>query len=242
MKYIFENKQGLTHARLLGIKNSNSEYLVFLDDDNFVAVNFINEALRVFNEFPWIGSFSGQIDLKFEHVPPAWTKKYWNLLAFRKFNGNHWSNVYFDNNCMPCGAGLCVRRSVAEKYSETHYNGPRSIILDRTKGSLLSGGDNDLAMCAIDLGMGVGIFESLKLSHYIPRFRTEIEYLKQLAYNIYFSSVILKYVRGYGVERIKFKTLFKRIILLITLPSCDRIIQFSCLRGELDAYKFINPK
>jgi hypothetical protein len=47
---------------------------------------------------------------------------------------------------MPCGAGLCVRRGVAEHYLRLHESGERTFQLDRTGDALLSGGDNDLAL------------------------------------------------------------------------------------------------
>jgi hypothetical protein len=92
---------------------------------------------------------------------------------------------------MPCGAELCVRRDVALHYLHLHESGKRSFQLDRVGDSLLSGGDNDLAACACDIGLGVGLFASLKLTHLIPPERLTVDYLARLLEGIHYSSTLL---------------------------------------------------
>jgi hypothetical protein len=56
---------------------------------------------------------------------------------------------------------------VAVHYLDLHESGERSFQFDRNGKSLLSGGDNDLAGCACDVGFGVGLIASLKLMRLI---------------------------------------------------------------------------
>ena len=65
------------------------------------------------------------------------------------------------------------------------------MLLDRVGNSLMSCGDNDLAACACDLGLGIGLIAALKLIHFIPKQRLELDYLSRLAESIQFSSLIL---------------------------------------------------
>ena len=97
---------------------------------------------------------------------------------------------------MPCGAGLCVRRPVAQHYLSLYDRGVRSMILDRVGTSLVSGGDNDLAACACDLGLGVGLFCALKLTHLMPPQRLKEDYLCRLVEGIEYSAAILMAERG----------------------------------------------
>src|SRR5262249_15966071 len=97
---------------------------------------------------------------------------------------------------MPCGAGLCVRRAAAEHYLFLHESGNRSFQFDRAGSSLLSGGDNDLAACACDIGMGVGLVASLKLTHLIPQVRLTKAYLTRLLEGITVTSTVLDSERG----------------------------------------------
>lgn len=97
---------------------------------------------------------------------------------------------------MPCGAGLCVRRAAADHYLHLHESGKRSFQFDRTGSSLFSGGDNDLAACACDIGLGVGLIATLKLVHLIPPERLTEDYLTRLIEGIHYSSTLLDAERG----------------------------------------------
>jgi hypothetical protein len=82
-----------------------------------------------------------------------------------------------------------------------HENGKRTFQYDRTDKSLLSGGDNDLAACACDVGLGVGLIASLKLTHLIPAERLTVDYLSRLAEGINYSSSLLDVARGMRIGK-----------------------------------------
>ena len=69
-------------------------------------------------------------------------------------------------------------------------------MLDRAGNSLVSGGDNDLAACSLDLGMTVGVTPSLQLTHIIPRERLAEDYLLRLIESIAYSGMILRSFRA----------------------------------------------
>jgi glycosyltransferase involved in cell wall biosynthesis len=193
---IREETLGLTAARLRGIRESTGDLLVFVDDDNVLDRDFLETAIRTMEEKPFLGSWSGQCRPAFEEPPPEWTRRYWGNLVIREFDHDVWSNLPRLAESMPCGAGLCVRRNVALHYLELHESGKRSFQFDRNGKSLLSGGDNDLAACACDIGLGVGLVASLKLTHLIPPERLTKDYLARLAEGIHYSGAVLDYVRG----------------------------------------------
>jgi glycosyltransferase involved in cell wall biosynthesis len=195
-RIVREETLGLTPARLRGIRESQRDLLVFVDDDNVLDRNFLEVALRVMKEKPFLGAWSGQCRACFEEPPPEWTRRYWGNLVIREFDHDAWSNLPRLPQSMPCGAGLCVRRKVARHYLNLHETGKRSFQFDRCGNSLLSGGDNDLAACACDLGLGVGLIASLKLTHLISRERLTEDYLSRLAEGIHYSGALLDYVRG----------------------------------------------
>ena len=84
---------------------------------------------------------------------------------------------------------------MAHFYADLHANGQRAFVMDRNGSSLISGGDVDLASCACDIGLGVGLFASLKLSHLIPSERLTEDYLLRLTEGIGYSGVILESFR-----------------------------------------------
>lgn len=242
IKVIVEPKQGLTYARLCGIKNSSGKLLIFVDDDNIIREDYFLEASKIYTEYSYIGAYSGQVELIFDKAPPEWTKKYWGMLVHRLFTGNYWGNKLFDNAIMPNGAGMCIRREVGEYYLSLHEEGKRVFTLDRSGKSLLSGGDNDFAMCACDLGMGMGLFENLFLKHFIPEYRLNLNYLKRLTYGIEFSSVLLKYMRTSKMDHISWKRRIYNKVRTLFLFSYDRTMVKYSDTGYNDAIKYIKRK
>jgi glycosyltransferase involved in cell wall biosynthesis len=200
-RIVREETMGLTAARLRGIRESTGELLVFVDDDNVLDSDFLEVAVRTMEERPFLGSWSGQCRPAFETPPPEWTRRYWGNLVIREFDRDIWSNLPRLPESMPCGAGLCVRRNVAQHYLELHESGKRSFQFDRNGKSLLSGGDNDLAACACDIGLGVGLIAALKLTHLISPERLTEDYLSRLAEGIHYSSILLDSEYGIRTER-----------------------------------------
>jgi glycosyltransferase involved in cell wall biosynthesis len=195
-RLVREEKLGLTPARLRGIREAAGDVLVFVDDDNVLAADYLEAALRIARERPFLGAWSGQCLACFDETPAAWTERYWGTLCIRRFEAEAWSNLPRLPATMPAGAGLCVRRTVAQRYLDLHDAGQRRFQLDRTGGSLISGGDNDLAACACDLGLGMGLMPDLKLQHLIPPQRLTADYIGRLVEGIEFSSVVLDANRG----------------------------------------------
>jgi glycosyltransferase involved in cell wall biosynthesis len=200
-RIVQEETLGLTAARLRGIRESTGDLLVFVDDDNVLDVDFLEIVLRTQEERPFLGSWSGQCRPAFEQPPPEWTRRYWGNLVIREFDHDVWSNLPRLPSTMPCGAGLCVRREVAMHYLDLHESGKRSFQFDRSGKSLLSGGDNDLAASACDVGLGVGLIASLKLTHLISPERLTEDYLARLAEGIHYSSTLLDWEYGIRTQQ-----------------------------------------
>lgn len=195
-RLVSEPTLGLTPARLRGIRESRADLLVLVDDDNVLAPDYLQRAVAIADEYPFLGAWSGQCLPEFEAPPPQWTRPYWGTLCIREFDKDVWSNLPLLPETMPCGAGLCVRRPAALHYLGLYDRGARSVILDRVGASLVSGGDNDLAACACDLNLGVGLFCALKLTHLIPPQRLTEDYLCRLVEGIEYSAAILMAERG----------------------------------------------
>jgi glycosyltransferase involved in cell wall biosynthesis len=231
-RVVREEMLGLTPARLRGIRETTGELLVFVDDDNLLDADFLEIALRTAAEKTFLGSWSGQCRPAFEEPPPEWTRRYWGNLVIREFDKDVWSNMPRLPNTMPCGAGLCVRREVALHYAHLHESGKRSFRIDRVGGSLLSGGDNDLAACACDIGLGVGLIAALKLMHLISPERLTEDYLVRLSEGIFFSAVVLDYFRSSLEELASYKVRWHEPVRALLASGPHRKIKLACLRGR----------
>jgi hypothetical protein len=235
-----EETLGLTPARLRGIAEAAGELLVFVDDDNVLDPDFLEQALRIARERPHLGAWSGQCRGRFEEPPPEWTRRYWGNLVIRQFDTDSWSNLPRLPETMPCGAGLCVRGEVARHYLALNEQGRRRVQLDRTGDSLMSGGDNDLAACACDLGLGVGLCADLKLQHLIPPGRFTEDYLTRLAYGIHYSAVLLDADRGISHAPRGLAGRIADRLRLLTMKGPDRAILKAAQAGERDAVRALN--
>ena len=231
---------GLTPARLRGIRESRGDLLVFVDDDNVLAPDYLDQALGVAQEQSHLGSWSGQCTAEFEETPPEWTRRYWGNLVIREFERDVWSNLPRLPDTMPCGAGLCVRREVALHYIHLHESGQRSMALDRAGDSLVSGGDNDLAACACDLGQGIGLIAALKLKHLIPPERLTESYLIRLADGIHYSAVVLSFLRASDAEFAAYRVRLRDYVRAFASKGVvHRKIQLACLRGRRRGIDFV---
>ena len=141
---------------------------------------------------------------------------------------------------MPCGAGMYVRKEVANHYLELNDSGKRKVQMDRTGKSLFSGGDNDLAACACDIGMGVGLFHQLLLKHYIPRQRLQLDYLLKLTTGIYASAVVFKSYRNEFPLPDTAKTRIANKIRKIFMNETERKFLNASLEGEEQGRKILN--
>ncbi|MEO7402305.1 MAG: glycosyltransferase, partial [Burkholderiales bacterium] len=192
---VAEPSLGLTPARLKGIRESTGEVLVFVDDDNVLDAHYLEKVEEIADRMPHIGSWSGTVVGEFETPPPEWTRRYWGNLVIREAVRDVWSNIPGLDDTTPLGAGLCIRRVVADEYVRLHETGKRSRMLDRAGTGLVSGGDNDLAACAIDIGLGCGLMSSLRLTHLIPPERLTEVYLIRLIEGVAYSSIVLQSFR-----------------------------------------------
>jgi glycosyltransferase involved in cell wall biosynthesis len=201
-RHIREEALGLTHARLRGIKESSADFLVFVDDDNVLAKDYLEHALRISVEWPQLGTWGGQCIPEFEKPPEEWTRRWWNWIAIRELTRDEWSNLTgADTSTMPFGAGMCIRRSVANAYDKKIRTNAKRTKLGRTGDSLLGSEDTDICYSACRVGLGNGIFVALKLTHIIPAQRLEELYLLRLIESQTYSATLLRYFEGMPVSR-----------------------------------------
>jgi len=172
-----EEELGLTRARLAGFKHAHGDVAVLVDDDNVLASDYVEKAIRISTEFPYLGTWSGQVELKLENpdnLPPPQLR---HLLCERRVEAPIWSNDRRHVAATPWGAGMCIRREVFTAYAEATRNNPRRLQLDLHGRGLAYGGDTDIAYTGCSIGLGMGVFPELKITHLIPEERCTLPYL-----------------------------------------------------------------
>jgi glycosyltransferase involved in cell wall biosynthesis len=197
-RIVREEKLGITFARMTGVRETRGDLLLYVDDDNVLAPDYLERTVALAEKHPFLGCLgSGDLAPEYEEEPaPEWTE-YMRLLALRTVARPMWSNVQNDAATLPWGAGLIVRRNVAERYLEALAADPLRTQLDR-KGAkgLLSGGDDEFSWVACEMGLGRGIFPELRITHLIGRNRVQPSYLVRIYEGHAFSRVFFAYIHS----------------------------------------------
>ena len=240
-RIIREEQQGLTHARLRGIEESSGELLVFVDDDNILESNYLASVLDVAGSYPFLGAFGGSIEGEFEISLPVWFHQYQSWVGVKPISSAFWSNHALDGKSTPIGAGMVLKRAVAEKYLSYNRKKPLRQVLDRCGDDLLGGGDIDMALTACDIGLGKGVFPELKMLHLIPSERMTLNYMERLLEGCHHSRVILNYIRDLPIQKPWSKPSWKRRLLNRYLerdiPDYHKRLSEAANRGVLKGRK-----
>lgn len=217
LRMVAEPEAGLTPGRIRGIGEAHGEVVVFVDDDNLLDSDYLEQALRIAEEYPRIGAFGGRISPEFEADEPAWLRPFRSHLALAAFPQDEWSNVTGERAVLPCGAGLCMRLPLAKQWAARAAADPRLRSLGRTGSRTLSCEDTDMVLSCADAGWGTGRFTALHLTHVIPAVRLEFAYQKRLAADIGFSYGRLLAIRGEASRGRKLIALAKTVLACVGL-------------------------
>jgi hypothetical protein len=180
-RYLLERKLGKLNAWLLGMSEARADILLFVDDDNVLASNYLQQALVVAEQWPFVGAWGGSVIPEYEVPQPAWVgDEVWRLAAL-EVKEDIWSNLRDSFSTFPIGAGMCIRNKVGQRYLEWCGLNKKSIALDRSEKGMFGYGDMDLCQCAMDIGLGTGRSTRLKLTHLIPASRLTADYFVRQA-------------------------------------------------------------
>ena len=177
LRIVSEPRTGQSYARLRGLAEASYEFLGFIDDDNWVAEDWLQIAWRemlAHSDVAALGSSSSPV---FSAPPPPWfhqvevmyaiTPKTWNVGDFTHSPGTVW------------GAGMVVRRSAWLAVRE--MDSPH-LMSGRIKKSLAAGEDNELCYQLRLAGWKLWYQPKLHFQHFLPEGRLKWEYARRLFY------------------------------------------------------------
>ncbi|MGH7767121.1 MAG: glycosyltransferase family 2 protein [Candidatus Binatia bacterium] len=135
VRYVFEGRQGLNHARNAGVQAAKGELIFFIDDDVEVTRNWLLEMTKAFDLNP-VAGVGGRVLIKEDLPRPAWWHAEYDG-ALGKFDPGETAILSDDTytSIVGIGANLAFKRSVFDRYGAFRPD------LDRRKNKLLMGGD-----------------------------------------------------------------------------------------------------
>jgi glycosyltransferase involved in cell wall biosynthesis len=176
LRIISETRPGKVFAQRTGARNARNELIVYCDDDNWLAPNYLIVAREIFSD-PRIGGASGQAEPVFEGEAPAFVYSHGNWLALGIQSLN--TGDVTDSVGYLWGAGMVARRADLMKI----FDCPALPILSGPSGvlSIARGDDNELCWAIACLGKRLIYDERLRIKHFMPRERLNMEYLRRRA-------------------------------------------------------------
>ena len=173
LSMVVETRQGLTPARLCGVRNSFGNWIAFVDDDCLLAENWIEETARFASEHPRCGAFGGKIILDWQETPPPFV-----LNRRYAYAGKRLGDTPQKRSWLP-GAGMVLRRSALEQSGWIE----NQLLEDRIGQVLVSGGDVEIGM-RIYSHWEIWYAPGLELRHVIPSRRMTREYLRRMVFGL----------------------------------------------------------
>jgi hypothetical protein len=165
-----------------------------VDDDNVLNNTYLERALEIKGSWPMLGAWgSSAIVPEYEVEPAGDLKNLEYMLAIRQTMKARWSNVYSCDEAIPWGAGLCVRAIVADAYRRANNEFPILITGQQGDDRGVAGEDDEIAYVACEIGLGMGVFPQLRLTHLIPKERVSRTYLLKLVEGAKASNALLEY-------------------------------------------------
>ena len=182
LKYFLETKQGAAYARQRAIDEANSEFIGFLDDDNYPISSWVEKAYLFGKNNPQVGAFASQVHPNWEIEPPENFQQLAPFLAITE-RGNLPLIYKPEKKLLPPSAGLVVRR---QAWLESVPEKP--ILTGRITGNMLTGEDLETLSYIQKTGWEIWYNPEMEIYHQIPKWRLQKEYL-------------LPFFRGIGLSR-----------------------------------------
>jgi len=192
LRVVRESELGLSHARRRGCVEARYELVSFIDDDNWVARDWVETVERTMAAHPEVGVCGGRTEAALDTVPPPWFTKYQRHYAC----GDQWDSsgdVTWSRGHL-WGAGMTLRKSA---WFAVVDSGVETRLADRCGAALTSGGDEELCYQMRAAGWRLWFEPRLFLHHYMPAGRLNWRYLRRLYRGFGNSRPLLdEYLRG----------------------------------------------
>jgi glycosyltransferase involved in cell wall biosynthesis len=190
-RIVRESQLGIAAARARAIRETQSEWILFVDDDNALATNYLRTGLEFARQNPDVGCFGGKLLLPASIKPAKW------MLPFLPYLGIKDAGEEVLSGCKdewapwePPTAGAWVRRDVLEVYEKRMGALGASAELGRKGRQGLGSCEDSLMMRgAARIGAKSAYVPKLVLFHHLSPHRLRLGYL-------------LKLMRAYGPSHV----------------------------------------
>jgi len=177
LRYVFETKQGLSHARNRGIKEAKGAIIIFTDDDVIPDPDWLQQIINCFE--------AGKADCVGGKVLPAWPrnvpewahdtrlqKTLWGILALLDL-GDETIVLNDINSSLLYGANMAFRRQIFDELGFFRTD------LGLVGNKRFLGDDSEMLIRLIQAGKRVIYTPKAVVLHTVPEERLHLRYLRQ---------------------------------------------------------------
>ncbi len=219
-----EIRQGLSHARNRAITESNSEWILFIDDDVILPEDFVQNALNFINQAEKPCAAGGKILVSFDDGEPDWIPG--ELMPMFGFHDLGNDQKKYPAHNFPRGGNMLIHKTVAEKVGGFNPE------LGRTGENLAGSEEKAFFDQARKQGFELWYLADMMLYHRIGKRRLKKEYLKKQSVGIGYSEQI-------RLKGSSFKLLIKFLSEIAKFGISIILSILYLLRGKIKAAKFI---
>jgi len=226
VRYVFEERQGLSFARNRGIQEAKYEIITFVDDDAEAEKDFLKNLKSYFESDKKAMAVGGKVEPVFSSgKEPRWLSPYlWGLVTKIDY-GNKVKP--FPANKYPVGCNMSFRREVFEKYGKFDTE------LGRIGRVGLASEEKDIFERLKTSGAKIMYLPNITVHHHIDDYRLEKSYIIKLCYGIGISEKI-------RTRKINFVEYLKKLSEFIFKFFASVLIALGyILKGEFEKAKYV---
>src|SRR5262249_13382430 len=178
VRYVFEPRQGLSHARNRGVREARGSILAFIDDDVVPAPDWVAQVSAAIDRWNADG-VGGRILPRWESPPPAWlaaSPRLLRLLAIMDYDGSGLLSLPLQRQPQVWGANMAFRRELFDRVGE--FDPRLGVVGDK----LFKCGESDLVHRALELGLKIAYDAALTVFHRIGADRMRKAYFRRLVF------------------------------------------------------------
>lgn len=111
VRFVSEPRLGISYARSRAVAESAGELVGFIDDDAYIATDWISSVSDAFRRYPDAGAIGGSIRLEHASPPPKWLREIHRLYLAEFLRGEEAELEYPH---FPRGANMAFRKKALE--------------------------------------------------------------------------------------------------------------------------------
>lgn len=173
-RYVFESRQGLSHARNAGLASASTPLIAYMDDDIYFRAGWAAQLLAAAKRNPGVDIFGGRIDPVYEAGRPEWLPDGMAGVYSALQLGDAERPLVFPET--PIGANMIIRTEAARRIGGFDVN------LGRKGTNLLSNEELEFFRFADQLGMRMIYLPDVAVEHRIPAERSTPEWFVRRYY------------------------------------------------------------